>query len=326
MVLIISEENDRTTDEVIQWLLNYNINLLRINKEDDLKIICINPNSGKALVEINGNVYDLNTFNTVWYRRGYFNPSCIKTTLVESSLNQDKAIQIGRFLNREWSILQGFLFHTLENKRNVLGNFLKSQVNKLINLKIAKECGLQIPETNISCKGHIISSIVNKTTQISKPISESETFYDTDGSIFKMLTIGISAKDIDESAEMFPTLIQQQISKWFEIRVFFLGAKYYSMAIFSQSSSKTNIDFRNYDDTKPNRMVPFILPKIVERKLKKFTKRLELNTGSIDMIVTPNREFVFLEVNPVGNIEMVSKNCNYPIEQDIANYLCYGNI
>lgn len=326
MILIISEESERTTDEVVQWLLNNNVKFLRINKEDNLKIICINPSTGEALVEVNDNVYDLDTFDTVWYRRGYFNSNCIKAALIGSSLDIDKTTQVGRFLNREWSVLQGFLFYTLENKRNVLGNFLKSQVNKLINLKIAKECGLQIPETNISCKGFVINSIVNKTAQISKPISESETFYDTDGSIFKMLTIGVSAKDIDESAEMFPTLIQQQISKWFEIRVFFLGAKYYSMAIFSQSSSKTNIDFRNYDDTKPNRMVPFILPKIVERKLKKFTKRLELNTGSIDMIVTPNREFVFLEVNPVGNIEMVSKNCNYPIEQDIANYLCYGRI
>ena len=44
------------------------------------------------------------------------------------------------------------------------------------------------------------------------------------------------------------------------------------------------------------------------------------------MIVTPEREYVFLEVNPAGNIEMVSKNCNYPIEQEIANFLGYGAV
>ena len=55
-------------------------------------------------------------------------------------------------------------------------------------------------------------------------------------------------------------------------------------------------------------------------------KHLGLNTGSIDMIVTPEREYVFLEVNPAGNIEMVSKNCNYPIEQEIANFLGYGAV
>lgn len=324
MVLIISEENERTTDEVVQWIVNNNVKFLRINKEDNFKIICINTSSGEALVEVKGDIYDLNTFDTVWYRRGHFNPNCIKAALIEYSFDPNKIEQVGRFLNREWLVLQNFLFYTLENKKVVLGNFLKSQVNKLVNLKIAKECGLQIPETNISCKWSVLSCKVNSTAQISKPISEAETFYDIDGSIFKMLTIGISANDIDESAEFFPSLIQQQISKWVELRIFFLGTKHYSMAIFSQSSSKTNIDFRNYDDTKPNRMVPFALPEAVEEKLNRFIKRIELNTGSIDMIVTPSKEFVFLEVNPVGNIEMVSKRCNYPIEQDIANYLRYG--
>lgn len=34
MILIISEEFECTTDEVVQWLLLYNISFLRVNKED----------------------------------------------------------------------------------------------------------------------------------------------------------------------------------------------------------------------------------------------------------------------------------------------------
>ncbi|HQB76850.1 MAG TPA: grasp-with-spasm system ATP-grasp peptide maturase, partial [Tenuifilaceae bacterium] len=60
-------------------------------------------------------------------------------------------------------------------------------------------------------------------------------------------------------------------------------------------------------------------------KLNKLMKELGLDTGSIDMIVTEKREFIFLEVNPIGNIEMVSKNCNYPIERDIAKHISYDN-
>lgn len=324
MVLILSEENERTTDEVVQWLLNYNVRFLRINKEDNLKIVCVSPSSGKALIEVKENVYDLNTFETVWYRRGYFNSNCVRAGLAEFSSDQSKLAQISRFLNREWSVLQGFMFYELENKKTVLGNFLKSQANKLINLRIANECGLLIPETTISSRGDILSSVINEQGAISKPISEAETFSNADGSIFKLLTEAVNSDDMDESSEFFPSLIQHKIEKWIELRVFFLETKFYSMAIFSQSSNKTTVDFRNYDDARPNRMVPFTLPKTVERKLNWFTKRLGLNTGSIDMIVTKKKEFVFLEVNPVGNIEMVSKNCNYPIEQDIANYLRYG--
>ena len=47
-------------------------------------------------------------------------------------------------------------------------------------------------------------------------------------------------------------------------------------------------------------------------------KQLQLESGSIDMVVTPNNEYVFLEVNPVGQFDYVSKLCNYFIEKEIA--------
>jgi D-alanine-D-alanine ligase-like ATP-grasp enzyme len=49
--------------------------------------------------------------------------------------------------------------------------------------------------------------------------------------------------------------------------------------------------------------------------------KLDLNCGSIDMIVTPKNEYVFLEVNPVGQFGMVSYPCNYNLEKKIAEYL-----
>ena len=96
------------------------------------------------------------------------------------------------------------------------------------------------------------------------------------------------------------------------------------MAIFSQQKESTSIDFRNYDVKNPNRYVPFSIPKSIESKLKLFMKKLDLKTGSIDLIVTPNDEYVFLEVNPVGQFDFVSVNCNYYIEKEIAIALSKG--
>lgn len=50
-------------------------------------------------------------------------------------------------------------------------------------------------------------------------------------------------------------------------------------------------------------------------------KLMDLNTGSIDMIKNKNNEYIFLEVNPVGQFSMVSYPCNYYIEEKIASYL-----
>ena len=50
-------------------------------------------------------------------------------------------------------------------------------------------------------------------------------------------------------------------------------------------------------------------------------KKSNLDTGSIDIVVTKKEEYVFLEVNPVGQFGWVSSNCNYYLEEKVANYL-----
>jgi ATP-GRASP peptide maturase of grasp-with-spasm system len=324
MVLIFSEEFERTTDEVVQWLITYDIDFLRINKEDEVKIVSVSPNRGTIEVEVKGKVYDLCKFSYVWYRRGSLNPNCLKATIVELGNVPNRIKQLGQFLSNEWKILQQFIFYSLERKEVVLGSFSKSLINKPIVLSIAKECGLSIPETVISGNRNTINNEALRNPLITKPISEGETFQNSNGSFSKMLTTSLQDATLDMDSEFFPSLVQHNLEKWVELRVFFLKDAFYSMAIFSQSNSKTSTDYRNYDDERPNRMVPFLLPKHIEENLEKLMNKLGLDTGSIDMIVTPKREYFFLEVNPVGNIEMVSKNCNYPIEKDIANHIVYG--
>lgn len=73
--------------------------------------------------------------------------------------------------------------------------------------------------------------------------------------------------------------------------------------------------------SKPNRIVPYLLPKDIENKLKNMFKSLNLNCGSLDLIKTPSQEYYFLEVNPFGQFDMLSKACNYSIEKCIAKKL-----
>ena len=88
-----------------------------------------------------------------------------------------------------------------------------------------------------------------------------------------------------------PSFCQAYIEKKIELRIFFLGNQFFSAAIFSQSNPKTKIDFRNYDDENPNRIIPFNLPKDVSKKLLKMINSLKLTSGSIDMIYTKKNQF-----------------------------------
>ena len=64
--------------------------------------------------------------------------------------------------------------------------------------------------------------------------------------------------------------------------------------------------------------------KVNYTKLNKLYKKLDLNTGSTDFMVDKDGNYVFLEINPVGQFQMTSAPCNFNIEQKIANYLVYG--
>ena len=118
-----------------------------------------------------------------------------------------------------------------------------------------------------------------------------------------------------------PSFFQKCIEKEYEIRTFFIENDYYSMAIFSQNDEQTKIDFRNYNESKPNKFIPYILPEDIKSKLIELMKCINLNCGSIDLIVGKDGNYYFLEVNPVGQYDMVSVPCNYNLHKKIAEYL-----
>ena len=59
----------------------------------------------------------------------------------------------------------------------------------------------------------------------------------------------------------------------------------------------------------------------MEKKLTLLMKKMNLNCGSIDMIKSKEGEYVFLEINSVGQFGMVSRPCNYYLEEKVADFL-----
>ena len=51
--------------------------------------------------------------------------------------------------------------------------------------------------------------------------------------------------------------------------------------------------------------------------------KLDLISGSLDFILDIEGDFVFLEVNPVGQFGMVDFPCNYGLHRKIAEYLIF---
>lgn len=316
MVIIFSENSDLSTCNVIDWLIKFNVPYFRVNVEDIVKIECINiGEKNEVILNINSIVVEFSKITAYWYRRGGL-------TIYAPDL-QDAPFYNSTFHSHfhfEKSIVESFIFKIL-SENDGIGNFETRSVNKLIVLQEAMKCGLKIPDSKISNSDNVVIKAKFENEIITKALNEAIQLKNDMVGYAMNYTAGIIDDYIHIDNYRFPFLIQKKINKIFEIRSFYLRGKFFSMAIFSQENTQTQNDFRNYDLVNPVRNVPFQLPLEVENKLEKLMQILKLDTGSIDLAFTRDNEYIFFEVNPVGQYGMVSGPCNYNLDKAIAEEL-----
>ncbi|MDR0436822.1 MAG: grasp-with-spasm system ATP-grasp peptide maturase [Bacteroidales bacterium] len=328
-ILILSEQSDNSADEVCLWLNYFGAKYLRLNKEDSKNCrlkIDTRDNTLFPTIVVDGMEYSLADFKTVWFRRGHF-------------LHYDTKLEIDCFANQQNNnhmekILFDYKYSEFDRIRQFFYQYLRDNadcynfpstynINKLLALNYAKSVGLNIPNTLVTnSKSELLNFAENRNGKIiTKSISEffNKTVKDY------AISVGTSnVSDFDSISDtFFYSLFQENIEKRLEVRTFIWDNKTYSAAIFHNNDAEAKVDFRtNYDAI---RITPFNLPKEIENKLLQLMKKLNLESGSADFILTAQNEYYFLEVNPVGQFDFVDKICNYNLAQIIAKTLTNEN-
>lgn len=203
----------------------------------------------------------------------------------------------------------------------------KSTLNiKLKALKVAQSVGFNIPETRIiDSKIGLQEALNDFGSIITKSITNGAEFGNEKISINGERTELITDELVKIVGEQFfPTLIQQNVSKEFEIRVFYFRGHFRCIAIFSYDE-KTNLDYRNVNPNIPNREIPFELPIEIKKMVVELMHSLKLNYGCIDLIMGKDDNYYFLEVNEFGQYGFVSKSGNFYLEELIAKFLSNGS-
>lgn len=327
MLLILSENHDISTKDVVDWLIHDNTQYVRVNDKAKMYLNCTCiKNEGTNWV-INAEQSDIQfskriefeKISAYWYRRGYINlpPFIPQNETLEGNILISK---FQRYLDSNHKELIEFINDSLVTKKHV-GAYKDNFKSKLINQQAALDVGLNIPATVIvSSKNEIICFKKKYNKIITKGIRNNSFNINPEVAI-STLTQLVTEADIKFFPETFsPSLIQEYIEKSFELRVFYWAGKCYSTAILSQQDEQTKVDFRNYNGKKPNRIVPYKLPIEIEKKLIKFMNNVGMESGSIDIVVSLEMNYYFLEVNPVGQFSWISKSCNLQLERIIANY------
>ncbi|WP_051884779.1 grasp-with-spasm system ATP-grasp peptide maturase [Chryseobacterium luteum] len=316
MILILSTPNDDDTNLVMEHLHLLGEKCIRINDLDlfngNTKMHYeLSPEPRLFVENIFFGRIDLSDIQCVWYRKfGFFDK-------FKKKIRGETNIEMLEYLKLEYTTTLELFFDFLKDKK-WLNNYLSvKKLNKISTLIASQKIGLTIPKTNIT---NTADSLDLNESYITKSIKDG-TVIDVGEKTFFFLTKEVNPRTMIGYNHFFPSLFQEKIDKEYELRIFHLNGKNYPMAIFSQRDTQTGVDYRHYNYSKPNRMIPYSLPGELDEKICRLMKTLELDTGSLDIIKGKDGEYYFLEINPSGQFRMTSMPCNYNLHYEVAQCL-----
>lgn len=311
-IVLISNQSDSPTNRVIEWLCHFGKEYVRVSLSDyilgiNFSLSITNSEDNVKLETVEKQV----AIDAAWYRMD------VSRSEMNANGNTHFSKEFNHSLILEMKALKRALY--VQNDRcRWLSNYESTQLNKVAVLREAKNAGLVIPDSLITSSRHVLEDFADKhCVIICKAVYENLSYVHVAGDSIMQYVEEVDLKVVSSLSEtFFPSFFQKRIPKEYDVRVFYLNSKCYSMAIFSQ-----NVDFRA--DYEMHRYTPIKLPVEEEQKIDALMRQLGLNTGSLDFVKSSEDGlFYFLEVNPNGQFEMVSAPCNYYLEREIAKFLC----
>lgn len=325
MILIVTNKEDIHPTPVIEHLERMGTPFFRLNTESllsdyDFEWNC-NPTSGSDF-RIKNIHTGLEVFGheigSVWERR----------PIVPSELRIPNIDEINSHNLKEAHGFLSFLLYYLGD-RYCLGHHLfdRSSASKMLQLKLALELGMKIPDTCFSNTRSTIEEFATKHNIIClKSIDNDNIWFDDVLKEYVLYTQAVKSEELltlpDEAFAQTVSYIQEYIEKDYELRITVVGDNVFACKIDSQLMDQASglIDWRQGLDCGLKHS-KYLLPPYIANFCLAFLHKLHLNFGCFDFIVTPKGEYVFLECNPNGQWLWIEQETGMEISKCIVTTL-----
>ncbi len=308
-IIIVTDMQDSHADEIILALRAMKYDPIRLNTDEIPKNITMSFEmynktwKGTFNHTINNRTIDIENIRSIWWRRpGTF---LLPDELSEQEREFAKK-EIGYVFDSVWRLVDCYWVSFPPDIRKA--NF------KMHQLQRAAEFGFEVPRTLVTsnkedllsfyelCERRIIFKV------LFDPFLAQNTVPPQNAPILQTYTTLITDKELAQidSIALAPCQFQELIPKRLELRVTIIGDEVFAAEIHSQTHEKTTLDWRHYDIELPYRKAQ--LPIDVEEKCLKLVKSYNLNFSAIDLILTPDDCYVFLENNPNGQFMFVEQH------------------
>ncbi|NWJ50943.1 MAG: hypothetical protein HXX14_08760 [Bacteroidetes bacterium] len=310
MILIVGDSSDIHISSVCNLLT------------DPEQVIFINPHNAVECIKFTfspflvsffkeNKEYSANEIGAIWWR--------IKPKLSSNSFDLKEA-ETAQFILREWLFMLEPLSNFLADKFWINQRSIDKEVrNKPNQLITASKLGFSIPKTCITNNPvELFLFFKEEEYIIYKPlgyliIPPDEVLYANKIKVTEL-------KKRSAHISVAPGIFQEYIQKAYELRITIVDHEIFAVKIDSQAEANTTIDWRKDQNGASYELID--LDDSFKHRLLALHQAFGLVFGAYDFIVTPNNEYVFLEVNPAGQwLWMEDKLENLKITQSLANVL-----
>ena len=311
-VLIITAEQDATIEYFMSSLSSKDREDIVHYKTDCPKLnqLVISPTaSHKFELHTVSHVYNEEDFKSIYYRR----------TIPPNFDFQPPDLRLERYCEEEYTRFWESLEYCFPEKtRWFPGKPSKIAIakNKLLQLVLAKDIGLSIPETVMTNCPKVLNNI--NMPSIYKSIKSPNVPLESKGSAAAWTTeIDDNIKQHGEGLLTCPGIIQSQvcnITDKVDIRATVIGNQIFT----AENTNLQHIDGRLTDSPYKEH----ILPDYIKARLFLLVNSLSLNFGAIDLIYDQSSGiYWFLEINSNGQWVYIEEETSLPLCTSLRKFL-----
>lgn len=180
---------------------------------------------------------------------------------------------------------------------------------KVTQLRCASELGLRIPETLASNDPQEIRAFLDEHRDAAIHKTFLPAVWEDGDDTTLCFTSKVSVGDLpdDDVLGLVPAIFQQQIPKAYELRLTLFGATCIAAKLRSTEHPDAQLDWRAGGNQVP--VEPYDVPRELQQQCFGLLAKLGIVSGCMDLIVTPDGEVVFLEINQAGQWLWLEESC-----------------
>jgi hypothetical protein len=317
-VLIVTNDHDEHASAVIEELHRRDVPVFRFHPEEfpTASSVSLEIDHGRVRGELRNSYHrvDFDDVCAAWYRRS-------RNLFQEPPSTTSE--RLDEYVRAQCNATLSAMFETLQTLWVGHPRHLRRAEVKALQLVEANKAGLLTPLTLISNEPARAQAFVDSLQPRECAIKPLMAIGVTDENGYRLpLTTTLPSGHPLDSVALAPNMFQPYVDKAFELRCVVIGDNVFAAKLDSQASELTRKDWRA-GDWRGNgvQQQVFELPAHVRAAILRMMHSFELKFASLDMIVTPNGEFVFLELNPNGQWLWLEFELGLPLVATMADLL-----